>query len=214
MDITSTSTKSENTRRKTKRSIIFILIIVITSPLHADFKIMGGINLSKYKNHPLDDFQYSYKIGFLGGIGFEKKITQDLLLEFDLLYFQKGSKVESKDTPYLKSTYNLNVISFPVLLRYQLLYGTSPYILAGLELSSINSHEKKTEGQDAIDMKDVTDSSDFGYLFGCGYQIELEEDLFFFIEARYHFGDRNLARGGVKLRIITNTILILVGLRS
>jgi len=197
-----------------KRFINFILIIVMTSPLYADFKIMGGINLSKYKNHPLNNFQSSYKTGFLAGIGFEKKITQNLLLEFDLLYFQKGSKAESKDFPYLKSKYNLNVFSIPVLLRYQFLYSTSPYILAGLELSFINSHEKKTEGQETIDMEDLTDPSDFGYLFGCGFQIELQEDLFFFIEARYHFGDKNLARSGSGLVIETNTILILVGVRS
>jgi opacity protein-like surface antigen len=197
-----------------KRFINFILIIVMTSPLYADFKIMAGINLSKYRNSHLNDFQSSSKIGFLAGIGFEKKITQTILLEFNLLYFQKGSKAESKDFPYLKSTYNLNVTSIPVLLRCQFLYGSSPYILAGLELSYIISHEKITEGQDAVDMKDLTDSSDFGYLFGCGYQIELEEDLFFFIEARYHLGDRNLSKNVAGLVIHTGTILILVGVRS
>ncbi|NQT81269.1 MAG: porin family protein [Candidatus Aminicenantes bacterium] len=197
-----------------KRFISFVFIIVITSPLYADFKVMGGINLSKYNNHELNDFQSSHKLGFLGGIGFEKKITQNMLLEFDLLYFQKGSKAESNDSPYLKSTYNLNVTSIPVLLRYQFLYGSSPYILAGLEFSFINSHEKITEGQETINMKGMTDSSDFGYLFGCGYQIELEEDLFLFIEARWHLGDRNLSKDVVGLVIHTNTILILVGVRS
>jgi len=90
-----------------------------------------------------------------------------MLLEFDFLYFQKGSKTESNDFPYLKSEYILNVISIPVLLRYQFLYDSSPYVLAGLEISSVISHEKKLEGQDLIDLEDTTDSTDFGYLFGC-----------------------------------------------
>jgi len=198
-----------------KKIIIFILIMMISSSLYADFKIMGGLNLSKYKNITGSDFQHSYKMGFLAGIGFEKKITQKILLEFDLLYFQKGSKTESNDFPYLKSEYKLNVISIPVLLRYQFLYDSSPYVLAGLELSSVISHEKKLEGQDLIDLEDTTDSTDFGYLFGCGYQIELQEDLFFFIEARYHFGDRNITKNGIGSVIIkTNAILIVVGLRS
>jgi opacity protein-like surface antigen len=188
--------------------------MMISSSLYADFKIMGGLNLSKYKNITGSDFQHSYKMGFLAGIGFEKKITQKILLEFDLLYFQKGSKTESNDFPYLKSEYKLNVISIPVLLRYQFLYDSSPYVLAGLELSFVISHEKKLEGQDLIDLEDTTDSTDFGYLFGCGYQIELQEDLFFFIEARYHFGDRNLAKNVIGLVIKTNVILIVVGLRS
>ena len=197
-----------------KKIIIFILIMMISSSLYADFKIMGGLNLSKYKNITGSDFQHSYKMGFLAGIGFEKKITQKILLEFDLLYFQKGSKTESNDFPYLKSEYKLNVISIPVLLRYQFLYDSSPYVLAGLEVSSVISHEKKLEGQDLIDLEDTTDSTDFGYLFGCGYQIELQEDLFFFIEARYHFGDRNIAKNVIGLVIKTNVILIVVGLRS
>jgi len=198
-----------------KRFINLILIIVITSPLYADFKVMAGINLSKYNNHELNDFQSSHKFGFLGGIGFEKKITQNLLLEFDLLYFQKGSKAESIDPPYFESKYDLDVTSIPILLRYQFLYGSSPYILAGFELSFINSHKKITEGQETIDIKGSTDSSDWGYLFGCGYQIELEEDLFLFIEARWHQGDRNISKDVVGLPIIhTNTILILVGVRS
>lgn len=197
-----------------KKIIIFILIMMISSCLYADFKIMGGLNLSRYKNTTGSNFQHSYKMGFLVGVGFEKKITQKILLEFDLLYFQKGSKTESNDFPYSKSKYNLNVISIPVLLRNQFLYGSSPYVLAGLEVSLVISHEQKLEGQDAIDIEDATDSTDFGYLFGCGYQVELQEDLFFFIEARYHFGDRNLARNGIGLLIKTNAILIVVGLRS
>lgn len=198
-----------------KKIIIFILIMMSSSSLYADFKIMGGLNFSKYKNITGSDFQHSYKMGFLAGIGFEKKITQKILLEFDLLYFQKGSKTESNDFPYLKSEYKLNVISIPVLLRYQFLYDSSPYVLAGLEVSSVISHEKKLEGQDLIGIEDATDSTDFGYLFGCGYQIELQEDLFFFIEARYHFGDRNITKNGIGSVIIkTNAILIVVGLRS
>jgi hypothetical protein len=54
-----------------KKIIIFILIMMISSSLYADFKIMGGLNLSKYKNITGSDFQYSYKRGFLVGIGFE-----------------------------------------------------------------------------------------------------------------------------------------------
>jgi len=149
-----------------KRIVNLILIFVIISPLYADFKIMGGFDLAKFNNHPLNSFQSSYKIGFLGGFGFEKNITQDLLLEFNLFFMQKGSKALSNDPPYLKSKYSLNVVSIPVLLRYQFLYDNSPYVVAGIESSYILSHTNKVKGQEAIDMKDLTDKSDFGYIFG------------------------------------------------
>lgn len=58
-----------------KKIIIFVLIMMISSSLYADFKIMGGINLSKYENIIGSNFQHSYKRGFLVGIGFEKKIN-------------------------------------------------------------------------------------------------------------------------------------------
>ncbi len=197
-----------------KRIVNLILVFVMISPLYADFKIMGGFDLAKFNNHPLNSFQSSYKIGFLGGFGFEKKITQDLLLEFNLFFMQKGSKALSNDPPYLKSKYSLNVVSIPVLLRYQFLYDNSPYIVAGIESSYVISHTNKVKGQEAIDMKGLTDKSDFGYIFGGGYQIKLEENLFFFIEARWHLGDRNLSMDVEGLVMNTNTIVIMVGIRS
>ena len=100
------------------------------------------------------------------------------------------------------------------MLRYQFLYDNSPYVVAGIESSYILSHTNKVKGQEAIDMKDLTDKSDFGYIFGGGYQIKLEENLFFFIEARWHLGDRNLAMDVEGLVMHTNTIVIMVGVRS
>lgn len=197
-----------------KKIVMFILIFVSISSLYADFKVMGGINLSKYSKPNRENFHRSYKMGFMVGFGLEKNITQNMLLEFDLLFFQKGSKAKFDNFPYLKSKYYLNVISIPVLLRYQFLFGSSPFVLAGLELSYILSHKKNIEGQDSIDIKNETKKSDFGYLIGCGYQLELQEDLFFFIEARYHFGDRSLTNNILESPMKTYTILFLVGLRS
>ena len=76
-----------------KKIIIFILIMMISSSLYADFKIMGGLNLSKYKNITGSDFQHSYKMGFLAGIGFEKKLLKKYYWNLIFYIFRKAAKL-------------------------------------------------------------------------------------------------------------------------
>lgn len=199
-----------------KKIIHFILIMMVVSTLYADFKILGGINFSKYNIFPEENnVKWNYKSGFLAGIGLEKNFTFRTLLEFDILYFQKGSKVEFADFPGLKEIYNLNVVSIPILLRSKFFFDSSPYVLGGIEFSSILSHEAKFEGEDTVDIKKHSNSIDFGFVFGCGYEIKMQEYLYFFIEARYHLGIRNIISDPVGNQSMkTNAILMIIGVRS
>jgi len=198
-----------------KKIFVFVLVLSIVSSMYADFKIMGGLNISKYSDPGGDrNFQRSYKLGFLGGIGFERKLSRYILLEANILYFKKGTIVKFIDPNDSISKYTMNTVSLPFLVRAQLLSESSPYVVAGIELSYILSHSKKIDGQDVVDIKGETKDSDFGYVLGCGYQIELEEDLFFFIETRYQFGDRNMTRNLEEGTMKTNSILLMIGLRS
>lgn len=199
-----------------KKIINFLLIITTVSTLYADFKIMGGVNLSRYIISPKEDgVKWGYERGFIGGIGLEKKITGRMLLEFNLLFFKKGSKVEFADFPDLKETYRINSFSFPVLLRRKFFYGSSPYALGGVEFSSILAHKAKFEGEEAVDIKENTKKIDLGLVLGCGYELRLEENLYLFIEARYHHGLVNIMSNPVEDQSMKNsTILILIGLRS
>lgn len=177
---------------------------------------MGGVNLSRYIISPKEDgVKWGYERGFIGGIGLEKKITDRMLLEFNFLFFKKGSKVEFADFPDLKETYRINAFSIPVLLRRKFFYGSSPYALGGVEFSSILAHKAKFEGEEAVDIKENTKKMDLGLVLGCGYELELEENLSLFIEARYHHGLVNIMSNPVEDQSMKNsTILILIGLRS
>lgn len=199
-----------------KRFINFILFVVIICPLHADFKIMGGINFSNYNVLPKEANTYwNYKMGFLGGIGFEKNITDKMHMEFDILFFQKGSNAEFSELPDIKWKYRLNVISFPLLLRNKFLDESSPYIVGGAEFSTILSHTAKFSGQEPTDLKESTSHFDFGLVFGCGYEIKLQEYLFFFIEGRYHYGLKNIMSTSFEEQSKkTRSILIIVGIKS
>ena len=199
-----------------KKLINFLLILTTASTLHADFKIMAGINLSKYIVSPEEEgVKWGYEYGFLGGVGLEKKLTDRMLLEFNFLFFQKGSKVEFADLPDLKQTYRINAFSIPVLLRRKFFYDSSPYFLGGVEFSSVLAHKAKFEGEEAVDLKENTKKMDIGLVLGCGYELELDENLYLFIEARYHHGLVNIMSNPVEDQSMKNsTILILIGLRS
>lgn len=199
-----------------KKIIRLLIVLTTASVLYADFKIMGGVNLSKYIVSPKEEgVKWDYEWGFLGGIGLEKDFSDYLLLEVDFLFFQKGSKVEFADFPDLKEKYRINAFSIPVLLRRKFFYGSSPYVLGGVELSSVLAHKAKFEGEEAVDLKENTKKIDLGFVLGCGYELELEEHLYFFVEARYHHGLRNIMSNPVEGQSMKNSaILILIGMRS
>lgn len=203
-------------RRVRQSSLLFLLFLLVASPLRADFKIMGGVSFSRYGISPeAGGVRPDYTFGWAGGIGFEKNLNYLMLLELDILYFQKGSSLESSDAAYSETKYRLNVLSLPILLRAKLLYESSPYMLGGVEFSSVLSHKMLKKDQEPVDLKASTRSLDFAFVLGCGYEIKIEEHLFFFIEARYHLGSRNImvsTLDGESRK--TRAVVILVGLRS
>ena len=161
------------------------------------------------------DIQWDYKRGFSGGIGLEKSLNPFMLLELDILYFQKGSQSESPGFPDSGAKHKLNVLSLPLLFRSKFLYNSSPYVVGGIEFSSILSHEVVTEGEEPVDLKNDTSSFDFGFVLGGGFEIKIEDHLFFFLEGRYHLGFRNIVASPLSEETKkTKAILILIGFRS
>ncbi len=196
-----------------KKILPFVLVLTLTSTIQADFKIMGGLSVSKYIVSGGESLEWDSKLGFAGGVGFEKNLNPRMLVEFDVFYFQKGSQVEMVDSSLW--TYKLNVLSVPVLFRSKLFYDSSPYAVAGVELSFISSHQIKIGDLEPIDIKDSTPGFDFGIVLGGGFELKLQERLFLFIEGRYHRGMRNIVNdpsGSQSWK--TNAFLIILGIRS
>jgi len=199
-----------------KNCLRFVLFLSLVSLLQADFKIMIGANLSRYDVRPEEEnVQWDYKAGFLGGIGFERKLSPYMLLEWDIFYFQKGSRSIPSDASNSEARYILNVLSLPLLFRSKFFYDSSPYVFAGVEFSSIFSHEIQQKGQEPVDLREKTRRMDFGFVFGCGYEIKIEDHLFFFVESRYHFGSRNIIASTLEAESKrTRALVILIGFRS
>jgi hypothetical protein len=199
-----------------KQCICSLLLVLIASPLYGDFKIMGGVSISTYDvSTGSANIRWDYKIGFSGGIGLERNLNPYMLLELDILYFQKGSRSESSSAAESEAKHKLNVLSLPLLFRSKFLYDSSPYVVGGVEFSTILSHDIVYQGQEHIDIKSNTPGFDFGFVFGCGYEIKIEDHLFFFIEGRYHLGSRNLVANPLEEETKkSRAVLVLIGFRS
>lgn len=170
-----------------KKFLFLLSILFLVSGAYAQkINLIGGMSFSRYHVEGLGYIPppfgpvWRYKPGFIQGIGIEFKIIKRLSLEADVLYFQKGSNYTLG--PGSKLNYNLNTISFPLLVKFAFLPDSLPYILTGGEFSIILSHMV-----DGRDLMESTEKHDYGILLGVGYDFKIPR-FSFFIEARYHIG--------------------------
>ncbi len=193
-----------------KRIMLMTLLFLVASSLSADFKIMGGLNLSKYTGD--ENIIWSYKMGFQGGLGIELDMTYRTLFEVDILFFKKGSRTG----PFLREERHvLNTVSIPVLLRSKLFHGTSPYVVGGVEFAGIISNIMLRKEKEPVDLEGTLKGFDISVVFGAGFEMEIKEKLFLFIEMRSHLGQKNLlVLPNEDLSRKTTAIVLLIGIRS
>lgn len=203
-----------------KKILIVIFTLITVSNLHGDaFKLMGGLNLTRYRVSPEEvSLDWKHKMAFWVGGGFEFDLNEKLCLELNLLLLQKGSKVEFADLSDLKAHYNLGVLSFPALISFKFKHNFPVYILGGGEFSFVLSHDfvKEIKGDvDELDLKEDTKSFDLGLVFGCGFELKVRRFQSFFIEARYNFGLVNVLNVSEEYESMkTNAILLSLGIKS
>jgi opacity protein-like surface antigen len=100
-----------------------------------------------------------------------------------------------------------NEVSVPVLLKFRLLPGTTPYVLAGGEVGyilsssmdwSYTSGDQTEKGKEDLLKKDENgevyiNQLDYGAVFGGGFEVRLA-GLTLSVEGRYHLGQANLLK--------------------
>jgi len=185
-------------------------------PSVSGFKVMGGLSLADVTNKAerYAPGKKSYRQGFQGGMGFEIGLVHPVSLEIDVVYFQKGGKYEeTRPTTIIIGgvTYSYHdaltmkgdEISVPALLKLRFLKGTSPYVAAGAEVgyvlsnkmdwtgTSLENGKAYDEDHAVEDMKEFTQSLDYGIVLGAGFELNLG-GTFLTIDGRYHMGLANL----------------------
>jgi len=195
---------------------------MLVSAVYAqEFKFILGFNLSSYSIEPdeyvdimppptIGDYEIDYKTGLLMGVGVEFNVSKIIAFEIDALYFQKGSiiSVVEDEIQVLKWDYDLNALSFPMLIKIKLRSGPSAYLLGGGELSLILTHKI-----DGMNFTENYETFDYGLIAGGGIEIKMKNSIVC-LEGRYHFGLRNILKEYWQLESIkTNAIVLLLGIK-
>ncbi len=179
------------------------------------FKVMGGLGLANInvkfpagtdpQDKTLFDKYKQSKMGIAGGIGLA--MGSRIGFEFDVLYLQKGVRFKGTDTSSGESVtfdakINFNMISVPVLLRFNILDSpTAPalYVLGGGEIAyildgktdyTVTQAGQTQTGSEKIE-KENLNSIDYGAVLGAGVGLNLG-GMQFFVEGRYHLGMANI----------------------
>jgi opacity protein-like surface antigen len=169
-----------------KKILAFFFLLSFASLAYpADFKIIGGLSLSKSTEYmdpgglPGPSLQAQYRSGFAVGGGVEFSLARNLALEVDAIFNQKGTRIrlQENDDPPVYWMVRINELSIPVLAKVRLKPGTSPYILAGGELAFV--------------LTDAAKSVDYGLVGGIGFRKQLNK-IGMSLEARYHHGLHDL----------------------
>ena len=203
-------------------------IAFVSGAYAQEFKLIGGLNLSKYILLPNPNqeiigigFERSnYKMGFTLGCGVEFALSKNIAFEIDWLYSQKGSKVELKpvypSSYVIPTKYTLHLFSIPVILKIKFLPDSSPYILGGGEFSFVLTHRYTyifNGGGDGLNITENTKYLDYGLLFGGGFEIR-SKAASLFIEVRYRLGLRNISKDYPLFESIkTNAATLILGFK-
>lgn len=201
-----------------------LVSLFLSSAFSQELKIFGGSDWAQYKHpglSPIPEVDYSVKAnpGLLFGLGLEFRLVSVLRADIGLQYFQKGTKDEIffLGQPNTHDIFDLDVISLPVCLKLKPFSGTSPYLLAGGEISYVIKHHGTlfVEGFQPVEepLLDQTRRWDLGLVMGGGVETRATGRLSVFAEVRYTLGLVDLAKPQI-VYLIESLGIFYSGLRT
>ena len=211
--------------------VIFLAVVCIANVSYAvlpfDIGAKGGVNIA---NASLDNItlppgiEKGSKSGFIAGGVLEANLPGPLSIALEILYTQKGTKLEGQIDPgtgtpvKATQTESVSTLEFPLLAKAKFGAGmVKPIILAGPSVGIVLTAEEKLEaeglGSQTTDTKDNTSSIDFGIVAGAGVEIKVAPMVSLTGEARYQLGLSNLVKNpAANESIKSNGIQFLVGI--
>ena len=197
--------------------VFFALFLVL--PVNAQryhVGVMGGLNFAD-----LDSDIFDFAGEFVGdisritvyGIGgvVDINLYRNIYLHLEPMYLQRGGVLETnlapvipEDVPFdisipgIDLTFKSSYIEIPVLLKTEFGNNVRPYLLAGPTIGLLLSSSIEAEVFGIgikCDMKDVTESVNFGFAFGTGLCVPFGTGSLF-LEGRYTIGMIDLFKEG------------------
>lgn len=177
-----------------------VLLTICSSTIYGQqtsFGLKGGLNSANYYD---SEFETERLQRFNFGV-FATFELENLPISFqpELYYTQKGSKssFQYRDIIY-RGILKANYIEFPILANYTFglfkkLNGT---IFTGPSLSYLTGSSFESElGNSATDFKDLTNTIDYGIVFGFGVEFPLENNSVF-VETRINRSFNTIYKNG------------------
>lgn len=181
-----------------KNHLFLFVTLLLTSVFNAQnvhFGIKGGLNISTLTVSGVNvKGDLSYKPGFHIGALVHSAITNQFSIQTELLFSNQGYNYKEAN---LKLVGNINYLAVPVMMMYYPAKNFS--VEVGPQLSFLLSHKAKIDiyqfsefdpndpafsSGGTIDLKDSSQSIEFGMNVGLGYKIN--KNVFF--SGRYNFG--------------------------
>jgi len=170
---------------------------------------IGGVNIASISTD-LEDVKSKNLTAFgIGGV-VDWKLRGNLALCFEPMYLQKGAKLEFPiveiggvvETIFgeMEGEFNYSYIEIPMFLKYSLSSSNiKPYLMAGSTIGILTSAkmvgiDRIKEYSSRLDIKDESQSIDYGVGFGAGVAIPVGRNTLF-VEGRYVLGLTDAYKG-------------------
>ena len=177
--------------------VLLTLCMVLPANAQVNLGVLGGLNLANINvDPPMEGIELSNRIVFVVGGVLDYRLSKYFTLRLEPMYLQKGVKFETDEAPggvdyEFKSAY----LEIPLMITYTfVIQKIKPYLIAGPTIGFCLSAKKDiswdSEHRD-VDIKEGTESIDFGLGLGAGLNVPIGSNSIF-LEARYVFGLTNV----------------------
>jgi hypothetical protein len=153
---------------------VLLLLLAAASPA-AEIKLLLGMNSSKYLfSDDVTALNLKQKSGLAFGLGYAFEINPKMVLEADIVYGKKGARSELAFAPgsSIPGIYRNTSLGIPLLFKYRLNQGASPYAALGPEFVFILSHQLEIpELEETFDISDNTKKFVLAFNILLGYEL-------------------------------------------
>lgn len=185
-------------------TLIAAAILCMSASAQVQFGAKVGFDMTNFWG---EDAEHGMKPSYQAGLMMEYKFSSKFAIAPEVVFASQGGKFKAIDMNLFgldvskTVTYNTNYINVPLMLKF---YATPDFSVDFGPQVGFNVYSKATvEDMDAIDLKEITKSVDFG--LGLGGTYNLTENAF--IQARYTLGltkvfdvdDSNEKNGNIQL---------------
>ena len=169
-----------------KTSLVLLALTSLTSThvfaLGLGLGLQGGVNFANVSAPT--NISTSSVTGLMIGMNVEMRLTDDIAIQPELMYVQRGIKYT--DISGAAVTAHYDALEIPVLLKIKFLEGVRPYVFAG-PVAIVNISRGISVGSGSTTVSFNPRSTDFAFDFGAGVEFG-----FVFVNLRYSLGISDL----------------------